>query len=190
MPTSVRELPSYAQGQSPVFTYHCLCTHLIVATTTPLSSLPRRSASSLDKAYILPLPSPPSARSRASEDSDSETEAQTSTSDGKRAISASRTNTHYALLLSAITDRKPQVIARADGFEKRYPQRCGRCRLVVGYQLDWGQYTDANTETSERMGRRENIVYLLPGGLLSTEEMLEGRDMASHIEFGDGLQIT
>jgi len=61
---------------------------------------------------------------------------------------------------------------------------------VVGYQLDWGQYADADTGTSERTGRRENVVYLLPGGLLSTEEMFEGRDMAPHIEFGNDMQTS
>jgi hypothetical protein len=33
----------------------------------------------------------------------------------------------------------------------------------------------------DRVGRRENVVYLLPGGLMSTEEMVEGKDMASNI---------
>ncbi len=190
IPASGGESSSSALDQSPVFTYHCLCTHLIVATTTPLSALFRRSASSLDKAYILPLPSPTSARSRASDDSDSETEAQTSTSSAKPTTLISPTRPHYALLLSAVTDRKPQIITRIDGFEKRYLQRCGRCRLVVGYQLDWGQYADADTGTSERTGRREDVVYLLPGGLLSTEEMFEGRNMAPRIEFGNGMQTS
>ena len=61
---------------------------------------------------------------------------------------------------------------------------------MVGYQLDWGQYADVDTGTGERTGRRENVVYLLPGGLLSTEEMFEGRDMAPHIEFRNGMQTS
>jgi hypothetical protein len=71
------------------------------------------------------------------------------------------------------------MITRTDGFEKRYLQKCGRCRVVVGYQLDWGQY-------GEKEGRREDAVYLLPGGLLSTEEMGSGTDMSASIRF-EGL---
>lgn len=115
----------------------------MVATTTPLSSLPRRSTSSLDKAYILLLPSPPSTHSPPLDDSDSEAEAEAegepSTSQEK---SLPKPSSHYALLLSTVVDRKPQIITRSDGFEKRY---------------------------------------LLPGGLMSTEEMVEGKDMASNI---------
>jgi len=179
-PTSAVESSSVVLGQPRVHTYHCLCTHLIVATTTPLSSLPRRSASSLDKAYILILPSPPSTHSPPLDDSDSEAEAEgePSTSQEKSLL---KPGSHYALLLSTVVDRKPQIITRSDGFEKRYLQRCGRCRLVVGYQLEWGQYTDADAGMGDRAGRRENVVYLLPGGLMSTEEMVEGKDMASNI---------
>jgi len=35
----------------------------------------------------------------------------------------------------------------------------------------------------DRVGRREDAVYLLPGGLMSTEEMVGGKDMASNITF-------
>lgn len=45
---------------------------------------------------------------------------------------------------------------------------------MIGYQLDWAQF-------GEKEGRREDVVYLLPGGLLSTDEMVQGKDMTSHI---------
>lgn len=131
-----------------IHTYHCLCTTLVLATTTPLSSLPRRQNSALDTAYILPLPS-----------------------------ASDSTSGHHAVLQSAILDPKAQVVKTDQGFEKRYLQRCKRCRLVVGYQLDWQQFG------GERLGRREDVVYLLPGGFTTTDEMVEGKDMESQIGF-------
>jgi len=90
----------------------------------------------------------------------------------------------YALLLSTTLDRNPVVIRSKDGFEKRYLQRCGRCRLVVGYQLDKSQY-----EGEDEVGRKEDVVYLLPGGLLDTDEMVAGKDMTGSIGF-EGIDPT
>lgn len=59
------------------------------------------------------------------------------------------------------------VIRREDGFEKRVLLRCGRCRLVVGYRLDQSQLGGD--------GDAEKVVYLLPGGLVTTEEMKSGK---------------
>ena len=53
----------------------------------------------------------------------------------------------------------------------------------MGYQLEWGLHTDADAGMEDRVGRRENAVYLLPGGLMSTEEMVGREDMASDITF-------
>ncbi|KAF2805420.1 uncharacterized protein BDZ99DRAFT_368853, partial [Mytilinidion resinicola] len=151
-------------SSSPIHIYHCLCTHLVVATTTSLPSLARRSESSMDRAYILPLPPPPPTH----DDSDSDIDAKPSASTAKPP------NTHYALLLSTVLNKKTQIVMRTDGFEKRYLQLCGRCRLPIGYQLDWGQY-------GGKEGRREDAVYLLPGGLVSTEDMARGKDMSGSI---------
>jgi hypothetical protein len=60
------------------------------------------------------------------------------------------------------TDAKPIVIRKEDGFEKRHILRCNRCRLTLGYQLA----TDA---------QKEDVAYILPGGLQTTEDMKEGR---------------
>ncbi|KAF2091991.1 hypothetical protein K490DRAFT_15051, partial [Saccharata proteae CBS 121410] len=133
-------------------TYHCLCTHLLLATTTQLPALPRRgTGSALDKAFILPLPPTP-------------------IPDGDDDAAG-----NYALLVGTAPERKAEIVRREDGYEKRYVQRCGRCRLVVGYQLDWSQYADAKGEDGTvRSGKREDVVYLLPGGLLDTDEMMAG----------------
>ncbi|KAI5783921.1 hypothetical protein DFH27DRAFT_577895 [Peziza echinospora] len=58
--------------QQRVFTYHCaFCSHLLLATTLHLPSLPRRQSPGLDNAIIAPLPPPP--RNPDDSDSDSET---------------------------------------------------------------------------------------------------------------------
>ncbi|KAF2201064.1 hypothetical protein GQ43DRAFT_416589 [Delitschia confertaspora ATCC 74209] len=133
-----------------VHTYHCLCAHLVIATTTPLASLPCRKTSALDKSHILPLSTSPLSPSSAQ---------------------------HYGMLLHTTIDPKPQIIKSDQGFEKRYLQRCGRCNLVVGYQLDWQQFA------GEKLGRRDDVLYLLPGGVMTTEEMAQGKRMDELIEF-------
>lgn len=73
--------------------------------------------------------------------------------------------------------------------------RCGRCRLVVGYELDAEHFaglpeslgSSKTTDTSEAARseamdvdgeedkERMKIVYLLPGGIMSTEIMTSGK---------------
>jgi hypothetical protein len=138
------------QASNTVYTYHCLCSHLLLATTTPLPSLPRRSHTH-DKAHIMPLPPTPSPSTKKT----------------------AAPNDHYGLLLSTRTDKAAEIVSSAEGFEKRYKQRCGRCALVVGYQLDWQQFS------VDRTGRREDYVFLLPGGFLTTREMVAGKMAAA-----------
>jgi hypothetical protein len=136
-------------------TYHCLCSHLVLASTQPLDTLTRRST--LDKAYILPLPPPP--RTSHAETTDPR-------------------SGDYAVLLSTTLDDKPVIVRRPDGFEKLYLQRCGRCTTVVGYQLDKSQFPG-----EKDWGRKEDVFYILPGGLVNTEDMASGKDMNAHIAF-------
>lgn len=146
---TVQEGDAPAKPAGPeVHTYHCLCTQLVLATTTALPSMSRRSR---DNSHICNL----------------------------YVAQASNTapSTRYASLLNTTTDRKPTMIRLEDGFEKRYLQRCGRCKLVVGYHLDKSQYEDAEKED----GRREDVVYLLPGGLMTTEEMRAGKNMEKEV---------
>ncbi|KAF2676440.1 hypothetical protein K458DRAFT_322150 [Lentithecium fluviatile CBS 122367] len=137
-------------ASSTVYTYHCLCTHLLLATSTPLNALPTRK-NALDAAHIMPLPPPPTAAPT------------------KGRPTPLPPTDHYGLLLSTRLDGRPEMVTSDDGFEKRYLQRCGRCGLVVGYQLDWQQFG------AEREGRREDVVYLLPGGFVTTSEMVMGK---------------
>ena len=69
------------------------------------------------------------------------------------------------------SNEKAVVLKLDDGFEKRYAVRCGRCGLMLGYRLDRSQFE----EMKEKMGVREDVVYVLSGALLKTEEMEGGR---------------
>jgi hypothetical protein len=144
-------------ASNTVYTYHCLCSHLLLATTSPLPSLPTRQRS-IDKAHIMPLPPPPSSIPTRG--------------------APYKPMDHYGLMLSTQLDQNPEMIESDQGFEKRYLQRCGRCGLVVGYQLDWQQFEGDDGEVKEvetRSGRREDVVYLLPGGFITTTDMIKGK---------------
>ena len=74
-------------------------------------------------------------------------------------------------------DDKATVLRLDDGYEKRYAVRCTRCGLAAGYQLDKSQ----SSGTESQSGPRSDVVYILPGGLLTTEEMREGRSMDAEV---------
>ena len=116
-------------------TYHCICTTLILATTHNLETLPTRAAPVQDRSAILPL-----------------------APEGTAATPASS-------LHNVTEDRKPIVVRREDGFEKRDLLRCNRCNLPVGYKL-------VDSEAGA------DVLYVLPDGLVTTEKMKEGSSMA------------
>ena len=64
-------------------------------------------------------------------------------------------------------DRNPVIVRREDGFEKRSLLRCQRCNLCVGYEV-------LDMEGDQHVAEN-SLVYLLPGGLVSTVEMKEGK---------------
>jgi hypothetical protein len=92
-------------------------------------------------------------------------------------LSSTSTTSHYASLANTITDDKPTMIRLEDGFEKRYFHKCGRCELSIAYSLDKSQFEDTKTSS----GARENVAFLIPGGLVSTEDMKSGKDMDAEI---------
>jgi hypothetical protein len=129
-----------------IHTYHCLCSTLILTTTYDLKTLPYRETPVQDGALIL---APPVDITRSN------------------AIESDITQPSNSILLNVAPERKPIIIRREDGFEKRTLFRCTRCKLVIGYSLDeahWG-----NAEGKSRP------VYLLPGGLVSTADMVQGK---------------
>lgn len=91
----------------------------------------------------------------------------------------------YTLILSLTKDRTAQIITREDGFEKRWIWRCGRCRIISGYQLDDAHFDPpGSTGQSETMDekekkrndrKRKRYLYILPGAVLPTEEL--GREL-------------
>ncbi len=76
------------------------------------------------------------------------------------------------VVLSGSTEdvETPVVFRLEDGFEKRYFLQCKRCDLKVGYRLDKTHFGEQEAGEGPRM----DVLYLLPGGLMSTEEMQRG----------------
>jgi hypothetical protein len=161
-------------------TYHCLCSTLLLTTTHKLSNLPRRSTTnspSSDAAIILPLPSSPPNLSASSEN-----ESQDLPEEG------------YTMLLGMARDKKTTIVRREDGFEKRICWRCERCSLIVGYEIEGrGQGGDAMEGIEGQEGRKGKgregyagkVVYLLPGGVQSTDVMMGRPNGEKKIGEGD-----
>jgi hypothetical protein len=148
---------SSTMEEPKIHTYHCLCNQLILASTQSLPSTPRRAGESLDKAYIVTLPPLPKA-------TNPESDAPPAAGQGDRS------DQHYNVIHNLRLDRKPVVVRRSDGFETRYQYRCARCELVVGYQLDKAQF-----DAAEPAGRRQDVLYILPGALITTRDMADGK---------------
>jgi len=85
------------------------------------------------------------------------------------------TSSEMTLFLSTLpaTSQAPLLIRSDEGVEKRYPLRCSRCRLMLGYRLDWDQFgTEKNGGGGAgQIGRREDVAYLLDGAVMTTEDM-------------------
>ena len=79
--------------------------------------------------------------------------------------------------------REPVVLKLDDGFEKRYAARCNRCDLQIGYWLDRSQ------SEPEQLGRREDVIYMLPGGVMSTEDMVEKKDMEKEVALFGQIRV-
>ncbi|KAF1812066.1 hypothetical protein P152DRAFT_514716 [Eremomyces bilateralis CBS 781.70] len=89
-------------------------------------------------------------------------------------LSPSSPTTDHPTTSLALPDTTPQIIRRADGFERRYWQRCGRCRLVVGYFLGRAQGDAEGERGVGAEGPWGEVLYVFPGGLVGTEEMVGG----------------
>jgi len=83
-------------------------------------------------------------------------------------------NVEHAILHNIDEDGKSVLIRRQDGFEKRVLLRCKRCFLVVGYKLDEAQFGGGDN-------RAEQLVYTLPGSLVLTEDMKEGKTLSAPV---------
>ncbi|KKK22693.1 hypothetical protein ARAM_004001 [Aspergillus rambellii] len=203
------------QNKLAIRTHHCrFCNHLLLATTRRIAALPRRKPPARDSALVLPLFSTPvpasatasttttttasrasasaSASATAPEDNDNDND-----NDNDKENENENKQPHYTILLSTtVVDRKPTLLRREDGFEKRCLLRCGRCRVVIGYFLDAVHFpataeTDADAGAGSGIGigiaggekeeeeedargmKKERVVYLLPGALVETATMCD-----------------
>ncbi|KFY29179.1 hypothetical protein V493_02502 [Pseudogymnoascus sp. VKM F-4281 (FW-2241)] len=98
-------------------------------------------------------------------------------------------------------DRRITTIRREDGFEKRILWRCGRCRVVVGYELDPSHFETAvagggggDAEEGSSATRRESggigrVLYILPGWVQSTEHMASGKKIGEQGAVLEGAQL-
>jgi len=152
-------------------TYHCLCSELVLSSSQTISQYARRAGDGLDKAHIVPL-------LRPLDEAEGDGNVHQQESEHREGSPLADPADGVALLLNTTLDRKAIVVRREDGFEKRYMQRCRRCRLVIGYQLDKSQYDGFPV-----FGRREDVVYVLPGAVMSTEEMSQSKNIDSSIGF-------
>lgn len=165
----MRAMATATPALSTINTYHCLCSHLLLATTHDISHLPQRSGESLDKAHILPSPPVPEriqssilSDARRSPSPDLSNDGTLSTSNG------------VTVLLSIMHASQPVLTRRSDGIEKRYLLQCSRCKLTVAYYLDWSQWEEPGQATA-RKGRREDVLFVLPGAVMQSDEMLQIR---------------
>lgn len=148
--------PPPATGPA-LYTYHCLCSTLLLTTPYTLSSLPVRASASGDKTRILPLPP-------LSIENPSLSHEFRDTGREGYATEASLPS----LLSNTRPARKAIVVQREDGWEKRRVWRCGRCALGWGYEIEIAEGEEAK-EKSQR------VVYLLDGGLVETAAMIGAR---------------
>jgi hypothetical protein len=146
------KMTSFASPQ----TYHCICSKLIVATTYPLDQFRK-----LDRAIILPRPS-------------TSTRLAVAAGLAPDTIRTEETLADWPLagvtLLTSIADQEPLLVRSEEGIEKRYPFKCGHCKVTLGYQLDEAQYENREG----RSGRRDDVVYLLEGSVMPTTIVKSG----------------
>ena len=76
-------------------------------------------------------------------------------------------------------DKKVTIVRKEDGFEKRICWRCERCGVIVGYELQTqtqgGEAMDLDggeKGKGKEEGYQGKVVYLLPGGVQSTDVMM------------------
>ncbi|RKF54929.1 hypothetical protein OnM2_093009 [Erysiphe neolycopersici] len=163
-----------------IYTYHCICTHLLFASTHIFSSLPRRSheRGSIDAALILPLPKVPL--------------------NSKNLRYDLPPPEGYTLLLGIEKDSKIHTIRKSDGFERRILYQCSRCKVVIGYEI-LPESGVAELDTTNRIHAEEdedksvgsvNIMYILPGGLMTTEFMAsKEKIMEEEVELGNEISV-
>lgn len=99
-----------------------------------------------------------------------------------RMVSLDPVDDGFILWTSVDVSEQPIVLKLEDGFEKRYAIRCKTCGLQFAYSLDWCCFREEQGKKEGDSGSRLNVVYLLAGGLMSTEDVKGGREMGTELE--------
>lgn len=103
-----------------IYSYHCICTTLILTSNCKLEDLPRRSGAAQDHAIILSIRKPSELGSPATQ----------------------------TILSNTVLERKVFMISREDGFEKRRSLKCARCKLTLGYHILSEKSASSNAEVT------------------------------------------
>lgn len=202
----------------PVNTYHCrYCSHLLLATTRRIDTLPRRKSvpidgddhesgsgsGGLDCAIILPLARRKRSRSRSPSPSgssslrsrgDKEQEEHKDNSKDQDQKDKYIPIEHVTILLSTIFPNPYRsIVRRADGFEKRIFLRCGRCQVFMGYFLDAIHFPRQKTSTTgqndeDSSDTEPRVVYILPGALVDTSVLADGDEAKLSARDGEWKQ--
>lgn len=138
-----------------IHTYHCLCSTHLLTTPYALSTLHQRASPSLDHARILPLPPVPAISNDEEVDQ------------GREDLTEEQLIVPSLLSVNLKATRKPIVVQREDGWEKRRMWRCGRCGMAIGYEVcaDGAEGGVLVLEKRQRVGK---VLFLLDGGLVET----------------------
>ncbi|KAI4195292.1 MAG: hypothetical protein LQ350_007273 [Teloschistes chrysophthalmus] len=146
--------PTAQLAEVSLHSYHCLCSTHLLTTPYLLSSLPLRAPPAHDHARILPLPPfPPPTNTELDQSQETAAEER----EGDKILPS-------LLSPNLKTTRKPIVIQREDGWEKRRIWRCGRCGLGIGYEV----LGDENSLKGVGEKRLDKTLFLLEEGLLET----------------------
>jgi hypothetical protein len=152
---------------SPTYTYHCLCSQLVLASSKPITSHSQRAGESADKAYCVRVADTNKLLDDDDDDDDNDNGNDKPNSD-ETASSSSTAKKPSAVLINVLHQRQPLMLRRSDGFEKRFHRRCVRCNLVIGYHLDAAQY-----DSSQPAGIRADVVYILPDALTLSDDLMK-----------------
>ena len=157
--------PANSYPASAIHTYHCLCSTHLLTTPYILSELRQRAPPSLDHARILPFPS--ASLSIASEQANQYLR---DIGDEQQQQQQQTSQIMPSLLSSNIKPvKKPVVVQREDGWEKRRLWRCGRCGITVGYEImrdeELAEDVTDGGKAAEEVGK---VSFLLEGGLMET----------------------
>lgn len=155
--------PSISTPAPATHTYHCLCSTHLLTTPYILSDLRQRPSPSLDHARILPLA--PAFLSSVDEQENQDREE----------VEDRQQQQQISLILPSLLSsnikpvKKPVVVQREDGWEKRRLWKCGRCGITVGYEIlrdeELVEDVDDGGKNEEGVGK---VLFLLEGGLMET----------------------